>query len=154
MDSPLSWSLCPVLGKCGRNYCPYFTDEKTAAQWWEGRERWATKITRPGGRASPRTRVPPEELKWGGGGKNLGGSPGKGQSLEKPLPRGAGAAAWDAGATCKGNLGMGGGGRRRWWGVAGGVAPGSARPNTVTGASHFSVGQLHSRIPYYRSGRG
>ena len=30
--------------------------------------------------------------------------------MEKPLPRGAGAAAWDAGATRRGNLGMGGGG--------------------------------------------
>lgn len=29
-----------------------------------------------------------------------------------------------------------------------------AAASTVTGASHFSVGQLHSRIPHYRSRRG
>lgn len=31
MESPLFWLPCHVLGKCGRDYCPYFTDKETEA---------------------------------------------------------------------------------------------------------------------------
>lgn len=50
-DSPLFWPPCHMLGKCGRDYCPYFTDKETEA-------RPPGEIKVGCGRGSPGARAP------------------------------------------------------------------------------------------------
>ena len=76
-----------------------------------------------------------------GRGRNLGRSPGRGQSGEKPLPRNS-RQAGTRGAARRGNRGWG-------WGGGGRRSRVRAAESTVAGAAHFAVGPLRSRIPYH-----
>lgn len=90
-DSPLFWPPCHMLGKCGRDYCPYFMDKETEA-------RPPGEIKVGCGRGSPGARAP-GAADCGDPGR----SPGSGRR-EENLGPGGWAAVWTRGAACRRNL--------------------------------------------------